>query len=61
MNYKLIIFDLDGTLVDSKASIMAAMADMAREMGLTQEQLAQRPVHIGLPMSDILRELGIRI
>jgi len=59
VNYKLIIFDLDGTLVDSKASIMAAMGDMAIEMGLTKEQLLQRPVHIGLPMSDILRELGI--
>ena len=60
MNYKLIIFDLDGTLVDSKASIMAAMGDMALEMGLTKEELLQRPVHIGLPMSDILRELGIQ-
>ncbi|MBN2108218.1 MAG: HAD family hydrolase [Deltaproteobacteria bacterium] len=60
MNYRLIIFDLDGTLVDSRDSIMAAMGDMAREMGLTQEQLSQRPIHIGLPMSDILRELGIQ-
>jgi HAD superfamily hydrolase (TIGR01549 family) len=59
MKYKLVIFDLDGTLVDSKASIMAAMGDMALEMGLTREQLLQRPIHIGLPMSDILRELGI--
>ena len=59
MNYKLIIFDLDGTLVDSKASIMAAMGDMALEIGLTQDELAQRPVHIGLPMADILRDLGI--
>jgi len=60
MNYKLIIFDLDGTLVDSKGSIMAAMGDMALEMGLTKDDLAQRPIHIGLPMSDILRELGIQ-
>jgi HAD superfamily hydrolase (TIGR01509 family) len=59
MNYSLILFDLDGTLVDSRPSIMAAMADMARDMGLSQEQLAQKPIHIGLPMSDILRELGI--
>lgn len=60
MHYKLIIFDLDGTLVDSRASIMAAMDDMARELGLTKQQRAQRPIHIGLPMSDILRGLGIQ-
>jgi phosphoglycolate phosphatase len=59
VNYQLIIFDLDGTLVDSKASIMAAMGDMALEMGLSQEELVRKPVNIGLPMSDILRELGI--
>jgi phosphoglycolate phosphatase len=59
MNYKLIIFDLDGTLVDSKASIMAAMRDMAVAMGLSQEEFAQKPVNIGLPMSDILRGFGI--
>ncbi len=59
MKYKLIIFDLDGTLVDSRASITAAMQDMARELGLTQEQQGRR-INIGLPMSDILRELGIQ-
>ena len=59
MKYKLIIFDLDGTLVDSKASIMAAMGDMALAMGLSREEFAGKPVNIGLPMSDILRELGI--
>ena len=59
MQYKLIIFDLDGTLVDSKASIMAAMGDMALEMGLPAEELARKPVNIGLPMVDILRGLGI--
>jgi len=59
MNYKLIIFDLDGTLVDSKASIMAAMRDMALAMGLSQEKFAEKPVNIGLPMSNILRGLGI--
>ena len=60
MKYRLIVFDLDGTLVDSKASIMAAMGDMVLEMGLAKEQLLQRPINIGLPMSDILRELGIQ-
>ncbi len=59
VNYKLIIFDLDGTLVDSKASIMAAMRDMALAMGLSQEEFAQKPVNIGRPMTDILRGLGI--
>jgi phosphoglycolate phosphatase len=58
MKYKLIIFDLDGTLVDSRASITAAMQDMARELGLPQEQHGRR-INIGLPMSDILRDLGI--
>ena len=40
-------------------SIMAAMGDMALAMGLSQEEFAQKPVNIGLPMSDILRGLGI--
>ena len=58
MKYKLIIFDLDGTLVDSRTSITAAMQDMARELGLPQEQHGRR-INIGLPMSDILRDFGI--
>jgi len=58
MKYKLIIFDLDGTLVDSRASITAAMQDMACELGLPQEQQGRR-INIGLPMSDILRDFGI--
>lgn len=61
MNYKLIIFDLDGTLVDSKASIMSSMRDMALELGFSQEEFLEKSatVNIGLPMADILRDLGI--
>jgi HAD superfamily hydrolase (TIGR01509 family) len=59
MAYKLVIFDLDGTLVDSRASITAAMHDMARELGMKQVQQQGRKINIGLPMSDILRDFGI--
>jgi len=59
MRYSLLIFDLEGTLVDSRSSILAAMENMALEMGMTQEVFFRRKVHIGLPMADILKSLGI--
>lgn len=59
MTYRLLIFDLDGTLVDSRQSIKSALRDTALEMGISEEEFLSRDLYIGIPLSDILRSLGM--
>jgi pyrophosphatase PpaX len=60
MKYRLCIFDLDGTLVDSRPAIFAALQDTARELGIADAAAQSRSIHIGLPLTEILRQLGFQ-
>lgn len=55
MRYRLIVFDWDGTIIDSAATIAACIRDSARDMGLPVPS-AERASHvIGLGLHDSLR------
>jgi len=56
LGVKAVLFDLDGTLVDSLPTIAAAMAEAARMHGLaaTAEQIVP---HIGAPMNLLVEEI----
>lgn len=55
MRYPLIVFDWDGTLMDSTVGITAAIQEAAREMGLPVPGHAQASHVIGLGLDDALR------
>ncbi|MEA3195086.1 MAG: phosphoglycolate phosphatase [Betaproteobacteria bacterium] len=55
MKYRLLVFDWDGTIIDSAATIVECIRESAREMGLPVPE-AQRASHvIGLGLHDSLR------
>ncbi|MFZ0215469.1 MAG: HAD-IA family hydrolase [Candidatus Dormiibacterota bacterium] len=51
-----VLFDLDGTLVDSTTLITRSWTAWAVEQGLTREDFRQVPLH-GRPARDIVRDL----
>ena len=55
MRYRLIVFDWDGTLMDSTVGITAAIQEAAREMGLPVPDCTQASHVIGLGLDDALR------
>jgi len=55
MRYPLIVFDWDGTLIDSTSSIVACIQDAAREMGLRVPDRERASHVIGLGLQDSLR------
>jgi len=55
LRYPLIVFDWDGTLMDSTVGITAAIQEAAREMGLPVPDHAQASHVIGLGLDDALR------
>lgn len=56
---ELLVFDWDGTLMDSVASIVACMQEAAREMGLPPLADADIRGTVGLGLKDSLGRLGI--
>ncbi|MBD2099812.1 HAD family hydrolase [Leptolyngbya sp. FACHB-261] len=54
---RLLIFDFDGTLVDSEAGIVAAIAQTVRAMGFPETMIEQWRNLIGIPLTDQLRLL----
>jgi phosphoglycolate phosphatase len=55
MKYRLIVFDWDGTVIDSPAAIVECMQAASRELGLPVPQ-AERASHvIGLGLHDAMR------
>ncbi|MCX8043731.1 MAG: HAD family hydrolase [Desulfobacterota bacterium] len=60
MRYRLCIFDLDGTLIDSRHAIGAALQETARELKLDEVEVSQFALYIGLPLDSILQKLGFR-
>lgn len=55
MKYKLIVFDWDGTIIDSAATIAECIRDSARDMGLPVPSIEQASHVIGLGLHDSLR------
>jgi len=55
MSYRLIVFDWDGTIIDSPAAIVQCIQEAAREMGLKVPQAEQASHVIGLGLADSLR------
>ncbi|HCX15070.1 MAG TPA: haloacid dehalogenase, partial [Rhodospirillaceae bacterium] len=53
----LIIFDLDGTIVDSQSNIVRAVKEVAAALGVEEPPLAQIPLVIGLTLDEALLRL----
>ncbi len=54
---RLVIFDLDGTVVDSQANIVRAVKEVARALGVAEPAPAQIPLVIGLSLDEALLRL----
>ena len=55
MSYRLIVFDWDGTIIDSAATIAECIRDSARDMGLPVPTSERASHVIGLGLHDSLR------
>jgi phosphoglycolate phosphatase len=55
--YALIVFDVDGTLVDSQAGIVASMADAFAEVGLEAPEAEQTRRVVGLSLDEAVARL----
>lgn len=55
--YRLIVFDVDGTLVDSQAGIVAAMADTFQRIGLTDPGAEATRRVVGLSLDEAIARL----
>ena len=54
---RLVVFDLDGTIVDSKSNIIWAVNEVARIMGLPAPPADEVPRVIGLSLTEALARL----
>lgn len=61
MTRPLAVFDIDGTLVDSRASILRAAVEASRDVGLPEPDYETVRIGIGLPLHDALRLIAPRI
>lgn len=55
MKYRLIVFDWDGTIIDSASTIAACMQDAARDLGVAVPPLERARHVIGLGLHDAMR------
>jgi phosphoglycolate phosphatase len=55
MSYRLIVFDWDGTIIDSASTIAACIQDAARELAVEVPELERARHVIGLGLHDSLR------
>ncbi len=55
MKYRLIVFDWDGTIIDSHSAIVECMQAASRELGLVIPERSRASHVIGLSLHDILR------
>lgn len=54
---RLVIFDLDGTIVDSQANIVRAVEEVATVLGVPMPPLSEIPLVIGLSLDEALVRL----
>lgn len=55
MKYRLLVFDWDGTIIDSHSAIVACMQEASRELGLAIPERERASHVIGLSLHEILR------
>ena len=55
MSYRLLVFDWDGTIIDSAATIAECIRDASRELGLEVPDRARASHVIGLGLHDAMR------
>ncbi len=60
MRYLAVLFDLDGTIIDSRNSIMNAMRKTADEFGLPDSAVTIGSKLIGYPLPEILKRMGVK-
>ncbi|MBF0587110.1 HAD family hydrolase [Prosthecochloris sp. N3] len=58
MTYRLVVFDFDGTLADSEASIMRSLELVAEDLGLSGIDRSNARKSIGLPLQRTI-EMGL--
>jgi phosphoglycolate phosphatase-like HAD superfamily hydrolase len=59
MKYLLYIFDLDGTIIDSRGSIISALYDTLDFFNLPKINSEKGKLYIGHTLEDILRNIGV--
>ena len=55
MKYRLIVFDWDGTVIDSPAAIVECMQEASRELGLPVPERERASHVIGLGLHEAMR------
>ena len=55
MSYRLLVFDWDGTIIDSQATIVECLREASRELGLPMPERSTASHVIGLGLHDALR------
>lgn len=59
MRYLAVVFDLDGTLIDSRSSILTALRDTVRDFGLPDGAYERGAELIGQPLENMLAAMGV--
>lgn len=57
--YDHIVFDIDGTLIDTEHAVMHGLQDAVRELTGREMEIGQLLFSFGIPGEDVLRILGI--
>ena len=52
MGYKLAIFDLDGTLLDTTQGVIECVENTAKELGFPHKDMSELITFIGPPLQD---------
>lgn len=59
MKYLCYIFDLDGTVMDSRDSILSALRDTMRDFGLNTDDMFKGTAYIGHTLEKVLSSVGL--
>jgi phosphoglycolate phosphatase len=59
MKYLAVVFDLDGTIMDSRGSILTALRDTVEDFSLPENAYAKGAALIGQPLENMLEAMGV--